>query len=214
MADMFVGQDQFIGDDDDDAELEDVFAGDDELEGDYDDDDDDDEVGLDEIVGAIEMLGAARRRPRRRRRRGRSKSRNLARTLATVRAAGGVALRRKKPTGQFEQPLPIPPTSFLVGQALDIELRPQRTFEAQRLVIDSTIAPFFRILDLKIGQNTQFVASGALPASIFSEVAVGVRLRGGTANLGNTIVLSAQNIDTVATRVLSGAIIGRAVEYN
>lgn len=211
MADLYVGDDIYVGGEDD--ELEGVFAGD------YDDDDDDevadDEIiGLDEIIGAfMEEMGATKRRPRRRRRRPAksSKGRNLLQLLALAKAAGGAGTRKKSRNNVFEQPLPIPPTSFTTGQALDIELRPQRLFRTERLVIDSAIATFFRILDLKIGQTTQFVASGALPATIFSEVAVGVRLRGDTANLGNTIVLSAQNIDA-NTRVLSGAIVGTVID--
>jgi hypothetical protein len=196
---LYLGNDKrfFLGED-----LDDVFGEDDENEmaGDREQ-----IIGLEQILGAL--LGADRA-PARRRRRGGSMGvdRNTLALLALAKQAGGAATRELPRNTNYEQPLPIPPTPFLAGQALDIELRPQRLCRIERLVFDSLVAPFFRILDLKVGQQTQFIASGAVPASIFSEVAVGMRLKGDTANLGNTVVLSLQNIDTV-TRTAGGAII-------
>ena len=185
--DEIIGDDFYLGDDDDDDdELEDIFG---------DDDDDDYEMG---------------RRPRRRRRRRRMSKKQMMRAAALARMAGGAGTRKKVRRNAFEQPLPIPPTVFAANQQQDIELRPQRLFRTERLVISSLIAPFFSVLDVKIGQETQFVASGALPATIFSEVAVGVRLKGDTANLGNTIVVSLLNNDAVQ-QTFSGAIIGTVI---
>lgn len=194
---LYLGNDKrfFLGED-----LDDVFGEDeDELAGDREQ-----IIGLEQILGAL--LGADRPSARRRRRVGPGVDRNTLALLALAKQAGGAATRELPRNSNYEQPLPIPPTPFLAGQALDIELRPQRLCRIERLVFDSLVAPFFRILDLKVGQQTQFIASGAVPASIFSEVAVGMRLKGDTANLGNTVVLSLQNIDTV-TRTAGGAII-------
>lgn len=199
MADLYLGRDNrfYVGDDDD---LDDVFSG--------EDDEDDDELGLEQIIGLDQIIGAlkAKAKPKKKVK----GNEQLLALLALAKQAGGAATRQRPMTGSFSQPLPIPPTSFTTGQALDIELRPQRLFRVERLVVDSVIAPFFRILDLKVGQNTQFVASGALPSTIFSEVAVGMRLKGDTANLGNTIVISLQNIDA-NTRVFGGAILGTVI---
>lgn len=210
MSELYIGEDEILGED------EEMFAGE------YDDDDDymgedeilgeDEEDVLEEIFGELDdyEMGARRRPRRRRRRRKASRRKSLARMAALARMAGGAVSRKKVRRNVFEQPLPIPPTSFTTGQQQDIELRPQRLFRSERLVVSSVIAPFFNVLDVKIGQETQFVASGALPAQIFSEVGVGVRLKGDTANLGNTIVVSLQNIDT-ETRTFSGAIIGTVI---
>lgn len=197
MADLYLGADNrvYLGE----GDLDDVFSG-----------DDDDEVGADQIIGLDQIIGALAAQAKKKAKPKAQGNMNLLSLLALAKQAGGAATREKKLTGSYEQPLPIPPTSFLTGQALDIELRPQRLFRTERLVVDSTIAPFFRILDLKVGQNTQFVASGALPATIFTEVAVGMRLKGDTANLGNTIVISVQNIDA-NTRVFGGAIVGTVI---
>lgn len=193
---LYLGNDKrfFLGDD-----LDDVFSG---------EDDDDDMMAGDreQIIGLDQILGALKQARRRSRNRGVGVDRNTLALLALAKQAGGAATRELPRNSNYEQPLPIPPTPFLAGQALDIELRPQRLCRVERLVFDSLVAPFFRILDLKVGQTTQFIASGAVPASIFSEVAVGMRLKGDTANLGNTVVLSLQNIDTVP-RTAGGAII-------
>jgi len=195
----------YVGADDDD-DLDGIFAG--------DEDDEDDEVAGDQIVGLDQILGAlAAVKPKKKPKP--KAGLTQAQVLALVQQLSGggqrVVKQSKSRNDVYEQPLPIPPTEFTAGQALDIELRPQRLFRSERLVVDSTIAPYFRILDLKIGQQTQFVASGALPATIFTEVAVGVRLKGDTANLGNTIIVSAQNISN-ATRVFGGAILGTVVD--
>ncbi len=191
---LYLGNDRrfFLGDD-----LDDVFSG---------DDDDDDMLSGDreQIIGLEQILGALKKAKKKKAAGG--VNRNMLALLALAKQAGGAATRELPRNSNYEQPLPIPPTPFLAGQALDIELRPQRLCRVERLVFDSLVAPFFRILDLKVGQTTQFIASGAVPASIFSEVAVGMRLKGDTANLGNTVVLSLQNIDTVP-RTAGGAII-------
>lgn len=194
---LYLGNDRrfFLGED-----LDDVFSG--------DDDDDDDSVSGDreQIIGLEQILGALKKAAKKKKAPAGGVNRNMLALLALAKQAGGAATRELPRNSNYEQPLPIPPTAFLAGQALDIELRPQRLCRVERLVFDSLVAPFFRILDLKVGQTTQFIASGAVPASIFSEVAVGMRLKGDTANLGNTVVLSLQNIDSVA-RTAGGAII-------
>jgi len=185
--DEFSGDSIYMGDD-----LADVFAGEEMI------------LAGDEIIG-VDELGRVVRKAKR----PLNPAQKL-RALALAKAAGGAATRPKERNNVFEQPLPIPRTSVGAGLSADIELRPQRLFRSERLVVPSTIAAFFDITDVKIGQQTQFVASGALPATIFSEVGVGVRLKGDTANLGNTIVVSVTNND-VATQVFGGAIIGTVI---
>lgn len=174
-------------------------------------DDSDDEMGLDEIIGQDEIIGADELNelfgadaP--------SKNMTLARKVALARAAGGVVTRRKVNTEFRDQPLPITPTTLASGTAADIELRPQRTFRLKRLVVSSVIAPYFNITNLTVGQDPQFVATGQIPATAFSEVAVGVGLRGSTANLGTTIVVSVLNIEVGGpNRTFAGMLVGDVV---
>lgn len=194
-GELYIGEDEILGDDIFSGGLEEILGSDEQS---------------DEMALLQEIFGELSARAQTNNGRGSRGQRALAGLTALARLGGGAVSRQRQRRNVFEQPLPIPPTSFTSGQQQDIELRPQRLFRSERLVVSSVIAPFFNILDVKIGQETQFVASGALPAQIFSEVGVGVRLKGDTANLGNTIVVSIQNIDT-ETRTFAGAIIGTVI---
>jgi len=166
--------------------------------------------GLDAFAGD-EILGAARRRPAAHQMR-RAQAMGNAQKIALARAAGGAAVGQKHGQGAYEQVLPFPATTVLSLASTDIELRPQRLFRVERLTVGSSIARYFVITNISVGQDPQFVATGQVPAEVFSEVGVGVRLKGATANLGNTVVVSVTNIDTTAaSQVFRAAIIGTCV---
>ena len=75
--------------------------------------------------------------------------------------------------------------------------QPQVTIRGERLIVPSFIAPFFTIDNLIVGKDTQnAVGNNPVPASTFSEVAVGVRLNIKTANLGHLVSISFTNVDT------------------
>jgi hypothetical protein len=88
---------------------------------------------------------------------------------------------------------------------------PQVTFRSERLIVPSFIAPFFVIDNIIVGKDSQQVSANPLPASTFTEVAVGVRLNLKTAMIGNIISLLFTNVD-VAERLFQATIIGTAVE--
>ena len=50
------------------------------------------------------------------------------------------------------------------------------------------------INDLKVGNRSQFVSSGPIPAQAFTEAGVGITLRMDTAQESQDIVISVQNI--------------------
>lgn len=183
----------FVGEDDDD---EFQYEGDDEIIG----DDDFMSIFGDDLFGADPA----------KQRKMASKMAKL-RNLAMARMAGGAATRKKPRTTVYQQPIPIPVTSVpAVSPNADITITPQRLVRVERLVVPSTIAPFFRITQLNVGQEPQFVSAGAIPATVFSEVAVGVRLKGDTANLGNTITLSVTNTSGV-NQTFEGCILGTVI---
>lgn len=109
---------------------------------------------------------------------------------------------------QFEQPLPIPETLLTAAQTLDINAFPQRGFKPHRLVVPSTLGPLFKINDIKVGQETQYVASGVIYGECFSEVAVAVFLKGTPARLGNNIVLTVTNRDAANSQTFSAMLMG------
>jgi hypothetical protein len=89
---------------------------------------------------------------------------------------------------------------------------PQKPFRPERLVIEPTGASAFLINDVKVGTDSQFVSSGAIPASIFVPQSFGVGLKGDTANVGITISVLITNFSGAAARFL-GALLGTAVGY-
>lgn len=178
----------YLGDDEDD------LLGDDEIVGAELGDD------LDEILGADVILGGSA-----------SKRRARLAKLQAARAAGGVMVARRQPQGAQEQVLPFPATNVLASATATILAFPQRMFRTERFVVSSQIAEFFTINDLRIGRDSMMVAVGQAPAQGFAEVGVGVRLRGYTANLGNTIGLDVTNIDAAAAHIFYAMIVGTTV---
>jgi len=97
------------------------------------------------------------------------------------------------------------------GAAAIITQRPQTLFQPSRVVIPAAIAGFFIVNDIKIGKNSQFTASGSLPAALFSELSVGVALAMDAAQIAQDIVLAVTNIDVAAHRFVA-AMIGESCE--
>jgi hypothetical protein len=125
---------------------------------------------------------------------------------------GYVGGRRKREARaqmqQFLQPMPIPETVLTAAQTVDIPAYPQRGFKPHRLVVPSTISPLFKINDIKVGQETQYVSSGTIYAECFSEVAVAVTLKGTRASLGNNIILNVTNRDAANSQTFSAMLLG------
>jgi hypothetical protein len=114
--------------------------------------------------------------------------------------------RREYPLG-FESAAEV----ALNGTAL-VRATPQISFRGERLVVPSDISLFFSIDDIIVGKNSQLVSDGPIPASTFSEVAVGVRLNLDTANIGNTITMRVRNVGSSDPIFFRASIIGTGVE--
>lgn len=94
--------------------------------------------------------------------------------------------------------------------ATDVSTLPQVVFRPERLFIPSDIAFDIVVVDVKIGNRSQLVAAGALPGAIFSEVSVDVFTHWDTAEVGNQIVLTVQNINSAQARTFRAAMLGAA----
>ena len=116
--------------------------------------------------------------------------------------------RQQSHMSTLEQPLPIPETLLTAAQTVDINAFPQRGFKPNRLVVPSTLGPLFKINDIKVGQETQFVGTGVIYCECFSEVAVAVFLKGTPARLGNNIVLTVTNSDANNSQTFSAMLMG------
>lgn len=110
-----------------------------------------------------------------------------------------------------EFPIGFGPQLVAAGANATIVVQPQLPFRSERLIVPSTIGAAFDIIDFRIGKNSQFVAAGAISAVSFSEVGVGVRLMGDTAQVSQQIVLIAQNI-TAGDVTFRATLIGKALQ--
>lgn len=200
--------DEFIGEDfDDEDPIEELIAA---TMG-YGDEDDDD----DEMAGAYE-IGARRirrRRPARRRMVSRRMPRGLIRRAAAARLAkSGAVLTTKGPTKAREYPIGLDSgANVAAGTQATVTARPQVIFRGERLVIPSDIAGNFVIDDIRVGNKSQLVATGAIPARVFNEDGTGVNLSLDTCQVAMDLVVVATNISGAATR-FRGSIIGKAVD--
>lgn len=98
------------------------------------------------------------------------------------------------------------------GGAARITTQPQVVFRVERLVIPSDIGGSFVIDDLVVGKNSQFAATNiAVPARVFDERAVGVRLKGDTAQVAQDVLLAVTNISGAGI-TFRAAVIGSVVE--
>ena len=226
--------DQIVGD-----ELGDDLLGDDLLGDEFGDDVMGDEFG-DELVGDEfgDDVGLFRRRRRRRnanpnqdrqrRRREAMLQRENARlrralagrkpcpdptrrAIAERRALAGKVVQTKGYAKGRVQPVGFTSLQIPAGQTVDIPTRPQTLFRGTRLVIPSTIAPNFVVEDIKVGRNSQFVASGGQPGEVFKDTATGDNVTLDTCAPGMDITLKVTNI-TGTVQDFRAALIGDVVE--
>jgi hypothetical protein len=116
-------------------------------------------------------------------------------------------------SGDALSPLGLPPPALITGTdpvpavgAVNIISQPQLRFRGERLVIPSSIAPSFTVLDIKVGNKSQIAGSTVLPASTFVEGAVGVRLGMDTATIAQDISLTVQNTSATSLPFMASLI--------
>lgn len=162
-------------------------------------------LGLDEILGAGPLSAVTRVQ---------GNVASLARRVAAARAAGGVVLQPRAPNVAKNQPLPFlntPVTVTAASPTANLTAQPQRDFRPSRLIIPSFQAQSFVVNSLNIGADPQFVAPGAIGGQFFSEVGVGLELKGTTANLGTLVALNVTNISGVDVPNFAPALLGDSV---
>jgi hypothetical protein len=128
---------------------------------------------------------------------------------------GATVAARAPATGKelvYDQFLPltgVSGTSIAAGATLDLELKPQRLFRAGALFLN-TAAQALWLTALAIGQENQFVASGAIPGTFFTVDSIWKVLSAQTAGPGVSIIASFNN-PTAGAVVLSGVFAGKSV---
>lgn len=137
-----------------------------------------------EIMGAYEIMGDASASP-------------MAKAAAmSVINGNSKVVGQLQPRREYSQTLPCTSLDFDPGEIREISLQPQRPFRPEKFRASSThTAPFFVITAYSIGQDNQFVGPGSIPVDLFSEVSLYSQIEAYTANLGNLISLTVQNIN-------------------
>lgn len=157
-------------------------------------------VGLDEIVGALqEIIGV-------------DQASQVA-ELAALRAAGGVGVRGVVRDKHRIQPAPWPAQAVNAGANATITLAPQRLIQILAILVNSALGTLFTVNDIRVGQQTQFITTGTIPAQLFSEVADGnrSRVKFDSADVGNTVALDVTNLDAVNAQTFRGMIVATSV---
>lgn len=119
------------------------------------------------------------------------------------------------PENQKRWTLPfVPDTGFTATVAAGAQVRfvafPQGLFIGERLIVPSTIGPFFDIVDFRIANKPQTMAAGNVPADMYSEVSTLDTMKYDQAYPGIQVVLTALNKSSV-TQTFQCSLSGWAV---
>ncbi len=121
-----------------------------------------------------------------------------------------VAVRKEETLREY--PLGFYQAAVAASAVAIVTSRPQVLFRGERLVIAASVSANFLIIDLKVGKNSQLANSNQIPAEVFDQTSVGVRLHFDTAVVAQDIDLIVQNSDSVDAHDFKAAILGTAVE--
>lgn len=137
-------------------------------------------VGIDTIIGALAPVVGAEQAVR------------LATAMAAARDVdpNAVAVEARKRDTRRRLIMGNAPTTIpLSGVSTPVTFTPQQLFRCEAIVIPSEIAPDLRLQDIKVGNRSQLLTSGSLPATAFSEVSYNSHVHLDSADVGNTLTL-------------------------
>lgn len=194
----------------------DVMVGD--MDGDMDGDMEGDSiVGADDILGMLDISGDVdgdmegfSLNPFRRKK-GKGKMSPAQELLLRRKIARGAMVSSLKPVAQRNLFLGFTQTGIAANALATITVQPQLPFRGYRLSIPGQFAPFFTIVDVKVGKDSQLVNPGAVPATSFSEVSVGDNISMDTCAVGQLITLQVQNIDGAAAHDFRATLFGKTI---
>jgi hypothetical protein len=90
------------------------------------------------------------------------------------------------------------------GSSVVVAARPQVLFRGTRLVIAASCAPSFSVDDIKVGNRSQYVAAGPVPAEAFTQNAVNTPLSIDTCQVSMEIILQVSNFSLAACDFRAG----------
>ena len=165
---------------------------------------DDDSSGLDELLGellegdddssgeAMAILGAALRG------KGSAGKKAIARAIAARKLGASQVLSPKRPSSSGVQAIGFLQAGIAAGAQAVITTQPQTWFKPMRLVIGESIAPFFVVDNIIVGNKSQFPSPVALPGEGFVPAAEAVVMDLETVNPALNLTLVVTNISGVA----------------
>jgi len=107
-------------------------------------------------------------------------------------------VHHRKPTKNRIQSIGFTRAAVPPATTVEITARPQVLFRGTRLLVGSSIAASFVIEDIKVGRNSQFVATGAQPAEAFKDTATGENVALDTCKPGVDLTLIVTNVTGAA----------------
>ena len=170
--------------------------------------DDEEWGGEEDLLNAL-SIGAARRGKHKRA----TAIRRVAQKIAEYRKIdpGAVAVRQRELNKRRRFPLGFQPTTVNAGATSNIPAAPQDMFRPERLVIPSDTAFDFGVQDVKVGNTSQLVSGGEVPAALFTEVSIDTHVHFKTAEIGNQMSVSVRN-KTGASIEFSAGVVGTVVQ--
>jgi len=135
----------------------------------------------------------------------------LQQALAAKRAHAGALLRGVNPSRARKQVLGMVSNGTIAAAGTaTITARPQTfAFKPERIVIPATVGPDFTIQDIKVGNVSQLVQSGDLPAEAFSQTSFGVEMDMDTVQTSQDFIMQVTNIAGGA-RTYRAMVVGRS----
>jgi hypothetical protein len=91
-----------------------------------------------------------------------------------------------------------------------LQNNPQRLFKPSRLIVPSDVAGLFSILNIFIGVKPQLVATGSMPARVFSETSFDTDFEGDTAQISQSVAVQVVN-NSLGASPISAAMRGLTV---
>lgn len=125
---------------------------------------------------------------------------------------GQIGVSRSQSDKPRLYPLGFTQLAVAASAQVTVTSRPQILFRGQRLVVPSTVASNFILLDIRVGKDSQFVQSTQIPCQVFIETAVGVLMTLDTAQIANDISLVVQNTDGSNPHDFRAVVFGAAVD--
>lgn len=134
-------------------------------------------------------------------------------TAIQQRKIDNATLVADRPVGESNlQPLGfVSSGTIAAGASQTVTTQPQTLFKPMRFVVPTTIAPFFTLDDVKVGNVSQFPSSNPIPCEAFVPGMFGGGLSLRTVNPAINLQVTVTNIDVVA-QTFRGAFFGISVQ--